>query len=369
MTNRLRLVAGVSVALVVFFVATTLSRSGSSDRPVWAVLPESLLSARAYGATACLSDGLVVSGGALPASGSNGLVRERLVQGTAVYSDGVWEDLSDPPLSPRMMAGAAAAESGLVLVWGGHDGTVASSNVDDFSYFADGAILDLDSGLWRVLPPAPLNPRANPRVESVGTSFLVSGGDAVPGADINRDEQAALYDVETDSWTLLPVPPPGSILVDSGGLIAFGLEATFRYDGVTDTWIQEQTYPSEVSTPEYVSANGGRVAGGAGSQVWLLDSDFTALPPAPVTSLDYLGWIGSNIVVWDYDDRAAAVYSAASRQWMRSDAPDEIETRVGSSVCATDAALLVWAGWIKRGPRRLGSDSGAVLEVRTRTVE
>jgi hypothetical protein len=227
LTKRLRSVVLVSAAVAVVLVATALSRSVPSDRPVWTVLPESLLSARAYGATACLTDGMVVSGGALPAGGSNGPVRERLVQGTAVYSDGGWEDLSDPPLSPRMMAGAAAAESCLVLVWGGHDGTVASPNVNDFTYFADGALLDLGTGSWRVLPPTPLNPRANPRVVSVGTSFLVSGGDAAPGDDINRDEQAALYNVETDSWTLLRAPPPGSILVDSGGLVAFGLEATF----------------------------------------------------------------------------------------------------------------------------------------------
>jgi len=114
---------------------------------------------------------------------------------------------------------------------------------------------------------------------------------------------------------------------------------------------------------------GGRIAGGAGAQVWVFDDGFTVLPPAPVTSPDYLGWIGSDIVVWDSGERAAAVYSAASQQWTRSDAPDKIETRVGSTICNTDAALLVWAGWIKRGARRVGSDSGAILDVRALAAE
>ncbi len=63
-----------------------------------------------------------------------------------------------------------------------------------------------------------------------------------------------------DSWTLFPVPPPASLPVDSGGLVAFRLGATFRYGAVTDSWIQDQTYPAGVTTPEYVSADVSQVA-------------------------------------------------------------------------------------------------------------
>lgn len=134
---------------------------------------------------------------------------------------------------------------------------------------------------------------------------------------------------------------------------------------MADSWIQDQTYPAGVTTQEYVSADGECIAGGAGAQVWVLEDGFTVLPPAPVTFPGYLGWIRLDIVVWGSDERAAAAYSAVFKQWMRSDAPDDIGTRVGSTVCATDAVLLLWAGWIKRGARRASPDSGAILDVRT----
>lgn len=100
----------------------------------------------------------------------------------------------------------------------------------------------------------PLNARANPRVLSVGTSFLASGEETAPGSmstATNRQRSTT----SRDSWTLFPVPPPASLPVDSGGLVAFRLGATFRYGAVTDSWIHDQTYPAGVTTPEYVSAD------------------------------------------------------------------------------------------------------------------
>lgn len=316
------------------------------------------MSARAYTATACLDDGMVVWGGALPGGGAT----NEVLEGSAMYGDGVWRQVKDPPLAARMRAGADGNSSGVVMMWGGHDGTVASENPNDFVYFADGALYDPTVAVWRLLPPGPLEPRADPQVIAVGaTSFLVSGGEAAPGPDVDHGEQAAMYDTEVNVWTPLAPPPPESVIVDADGPVAFAGNGVYRFEVTADVWILEMEYPSGVVRPDHVAASDGRIVGAAGSDVWILDSDFLALPEAPVDHADAVGWFGTDVVVWGYDARASAVYDTANGSWHRSDAPSIVETREGSSVCIADTGLIVWGGWIDRTPRRLATNTGVAM--------
>jgi hypothetical protein len=263
-----------------------------------------------------------------------------------------------------MGAGAGGNASGLVMVWGGHDGTVRGNvGSDDFKYFDDGAVFDPSADTWRVLPAAPLAPRADSQVISVGdSSFLVVNGVAAPGSDVDRSDQAATYDVGTNTWTLLAPPPPDSLVVDAGGLIAFGNDGLHRYDAAADVWVFDKAYPAGVPKPAHVAANSGRVVGNTGSDVWILAGSFLVLPAAPVSVVDVIGWIGTDVVAWGYDARAAAVYDVANRSWRQSAAPATVETRRGSSVCMTETELIVWGGWIERQPIGLiATNSGALM--------
>lgn len=351
-----RVRAGLANIAVAAIAVTLAGCSGGSG---WQAIPGAPLSARGFGATACVDDGMVVWSGARPGKSS----KEDVVTGAASYIGGSWRDLPDAPLSPRMAAGAGALESLFFFVWGGHDGTIASQDPDDFTYYADGAILNLNSTTWETLPPSPLSPRANPRVLPTGRSFLVYGGEPPPGPDSDRLQAAARYDIDSGTWESVAAPPLGSFVVDSDGLVAFSSEGVHRYDTSTDRWVLDAAYPDDIHAPENISADGQRVAGGSGSDVWIFDSEFLVLPEAPVGSLDYIGWVGGDVVIWDYEDRAAAIYDNASHEWRRHDAPASIETRVGSSICATESSLLVWAGWIRRDTFFLATDSGTALEI------
>jgi len=340
-------------------VALTVAISSCSSSGEWRVLPDSPLSARAYAATACLDDGMALWGGALPRSGA----ANEVLDGSAFFDGDTWHELPDPPLALRMRAGAGGNASGLAMVWGGNDGTVRGDvGSDDFTYFADGAMFDPSTGTWRLLPSAPLAPRADPQVVAIGvSSFLVVGGDAAPGADVDRSEQAAIYDAATNTWTRLAPPPPESVVVDADGLVALANDGVYRYNATADAWLLDLVYPAGVARPTQVAANAGRVVGVSGSDVWILDGSLLVLKSAPVAAVDVVGWIGTDVVVWGYDARAAAVYDTANGSWRRSDAPSIVETRRGSSVCVTDTGLVVWGGWIQRNPGQLAANTGVVM--------
>jgi len=297
-------------------------------------------------------------GGALPGGGAT----HEVLEGSAVYEGDAWSEMEDPPLAARMRAGADGSSGGLVMVWGGHDGTVASEDPNDFLYFADGALYDPATSAWRLLPPGPLEPRADPQIVAVGaSSFVIAGGDAAPGSDVDRSEQAAIYDTESNAWTSLAPPPAESVIVDADGLVALAGGGVYRYETVTDAWILEIEYPAGVARPDHIAADNARIVGAFGSTVWLLDGGFVALPPAPIEQVDVVGWIGSDIVAWGYEESAAAIYETATDEWRLSGAPSMIGTREGSSVCVTDTELVVWGGWIHRDPRLQASNDGAAM--------
>lgn len=348
--------AAIAVLAIIVFLA-----SCSSDGE-WHVLPDSPLSARAYAATGCVDDGMIVWGGALPGGGAT----NEVLEGSAVYESDTWREVKDPPLAARMRAGTDGNPSGAVMVWGGHGGTVASEDPNDFVYFADGALYDAATSAWRLLPPGPLEPRADPQVVAVGTStFVVAGGDAAPGPDVDRNEQAAIYDAEANAWTRLAPPPPESVIVDADGLVAFSRDGMYRFEITADVWILEMEYPAGVARPDHVAASEGRIVGATGSSVWILDGDFVALPSALVEQVDVVGWIGPDIVAWGYEERAAAIYEPATGQWQLSDAPSTIGTRLGSSVCVTDTEMILWGGWIHRDPHLQATDDGAAFSPAT----
>jgi hypothetical protein len=100
-----------------------------------------------------------------------------------------WQALPAAPIEPRNRYAIAVAD-GRLLVWGGSQ--YISDNED--RPMVDGAILDVATGVWTVLPEAPLDAAWSPVAVAIDNGeFVVVGG-----------ARAALYSQATGEWTGLP---------------------------------------------------------------------------------------------------------------------------------------------------------------------
>ena len=131
---------------------------------------------------------------------------------TVLHSDGAaynpstnrWRVLPPAPLSARNGQTTVWTGSEMV-VWGGHD------QLEPLHVTSDGAAYDPADNKWKVLPPAPLSPRA--RALGVWTSkgVLILGG--FPGVTTGFDNvvvDGALYNPATNRWHHIAAPsaPP-----------------------------------------------------------------------------------------------------------------------------------------------------------------
>jgi N-acetylneuraminic acid mutarotase len=131
-------------------------------------------------------------GGVVPQSGDGSL-------------RGVWSQLPRSPLSDR--DGANVAWTGRYLfVWGGSvwQGTHGPKRE---VLRGDGAVWDLPTGRWRVLPPSPLSARAASAVVWTGRQVIVWGGydRAEPRRHVSAE--GAAWNPTTNTWTKLPPAP------------------------------------------------------------------------------------------------------------------------------------------------------------------
>ena len=128
---------------------------------------------------------------------------------------------------PPAPDGRAAADFALVwtgqelLVWGGTDlqGRVT----------AGGMAYDPAALSWRVLPDAPLTPRADPGAawSPAHGGMVVAGGDTGGGSATRLVGDAALYEPGRDAWTALPAlglsaRSGPAVLPQPDGVIVFG---------------------------------------------------------------------------------------------------------------------------------------------------
>lgn len=158
---------------------------------------------------------------------------------------------------------------------------------------------------------------------------------------------------------MIASPPEGSLVIASDPLVAFGEDGTYYYDESIDIWVAVAPYPDGIEVPEVVASNANRVAGGSGLDVWIYDEGFEVLPNAPVEHVDFVGWLGEDVVVWSSVDGSVAIYSEDSGNWSEHNAPMFRLPRLGASVCTANAHLHVWGGWTDREFGRVASDIGA----------
>ncbi len=195
----------------------------------WSTLPRAPIASRDGASILWTGSDLLVWGGA------SGADDDQLHSDGAAYdpATGLWHLLPAAPLSPRV--GQAAVWTGKeMIVWGGYDYESAyNSRVS-----GDGAAYDPATGKWQVLPQAPLSARGDALAVWTGAELVLLGGQS--GAT-NTSSQSygngAAYDPATGKWQKIPAPdaPEGHPLVWRAALEAAGELLAWSEWGSTNT--------------------------------------------------------------------------------------------------------------------------------------
>ena len=181
-------------------------------------------------------------------------------QGSPFANDGAayvpqsrtWLAMSDAPLAPRSQH-VAIWSGQQMIVWGGllDPATSGGNGAAD-----DGAALDPTTGIWTMLPPAPITGRVSPAVAWTGTEMVIWGGDTSPGLEGQDVRDGAAFDPARRVWRKLAAAPlpQGSLdwalwtgrelLVTTYPEAPGAAVVTSAYEPSSDTW----TTPAATST-------------------------------------------------------------------------------------------------------------------------
>jgi hypothetical protein len=288
----------------------------------WETIPAAPLLARAGSGLAAANGKLVVWGGAGHNDGAAYDPERRS-----------WQQLPKAPLRSRINHVLRSVGADL-LIWGGDDGSPAPLGPRPY---LDGARLDLEHGTWSPLPAFPLRRRAFPSRIWCGNRLVVWGGveqvdDGAPGRSSRRPAtpppdapppaecgDAALYDVATNDWMVLPPPPssptPSRAIATREGVLLLGL------DGSVVEW-------------EPLS---GRMSVG---------------PRIPVTSAALaepgvvVSFVSDRVLVLVPDAEVLRIWSCARDSW-RDEGVIEAPSRSGATIAVTKDHLVVWGGFAR----------------------
>ncbi|MGH8992138.1 MAG: Kelch repeat-containing protein [Acidimicrobiia bacterium] len=222
-----------------------------------------------------------------------------------------WRRIPESPLSRRSESAVAYA-AGRLLVWGGRDGRAPND-----PGLADGAVYDVKTNRWTLLPEAPLPGRIRPAVAAVGDQVLIWSGIRIESGGDRRTD-AALYNPTTHDWTrIADAPRPAGCFEErcpgtTTGSLALFVNARLSYDASTGTWndmpdcAAAREFSSGQST---VAAADGLIAWGGkspygdrlpGASYHLRDKRWSELPePAFAPRLHHAAiWTGDRMIVW-----------------------------------------------------------------------
>jgi len=108
-----------------------------------------------------------------------------------------WSESSVMPIEPsESLAGVWTGDE--MIVWGGY-ATYGTGHPN-----SDGAMYDPNTDTWTVLPASPLEPRCDHSGTWTGQEFIIFGGMLTCGSpQVLADGNAASYDPTTEVWELL----------------------------------------------------------------------------------------------------------------------------------------------------------------------
>lgn len=114
---------------------------------------------------------------------------------------GTWEQVTDPPFSPRTDPFTGTTSDGRVVVWGGSPG-VEGVGTEGGGTLTDGGIYDVDAGTWKAIAPAPVP-------SGVSFHWTQLNGDRlmVLGSTNGVELLGAVYDLGSGEWTEIDSPP------------------------------------------------------------------------------------------------------------------------------------------------------------------
>lgn len=236
---------------------------------------------RSVGATVWTGDRLIVWGGHVYTGFSdeqpqkNGFLFDARSRG--------WSPIARGPLGPRILPAAVWTGSEM-LIWGGTD-------EEGETFLSDGAAYEPESDSWRILPPAPIGPRA-PLFVWTGRELLV-WGTAVRVAE--RPVDGAAFDPATYSWRKIA-------------------EAPIELTDATAVWTGKEMIVFGAAlhggnVPETKTAIG--AAYDPASDAWRRLPKSNLSPQASTAA-----WTGRELVAWDYL-HATAAYDPADDEWRR----------------------------------------------------
>jgi len=227
-----------------------------------ATIAESPLRWRAFAMVGWTGEEVIVTGG------SNG---PGIDAAGAAYdpSTDSWRQISDPPgFVPGLSENQAIGPG----VW---TGTELISWQSSLAY-------NPSTDTWRDITPSPLAPRMDEAVTATNGDLLVWGGcdRVVPNCDDALEApltDGALYDPETDSWTVLPASPLG------GGAGALAVDTTWN-----DSVIIVVPHSTAPGAPTVAAID-------PTSLEW---TDLPSLPDEAAKRASALVWTGTHVISW-----------------------------------------------------------------------
>lgn len=267
-----------------------------------------------------------------------------------------WTRLSPPPFT---RARAVSVWTGAELVyWGGDTDFGGTSH-------ADGAAYNPATDEWRRLPPGPLSTRSSAGAVWTGTEVLIWGGGTTEGA---KGDGAALNPL-TASWRMLPDAPlgprdPVAAVWTGREMIVWGDASRHAaavdgaaYDPAADRWRELPSAPlalnaaTAVWTGKEMAVYGALLDGNNHSETEHAQgiaydpeaNEWRVLPPFPLSpQASTAVWAGDELIVWDYELRAAAYDPAADRWRPLPNLPLRFYECYPQGAEAGEALVLAW---------------------------
>jgi hypothetical protein len=193
-----------------------------------------------------------------------------------------WRRLPAAPLTGRSSA-AAVWTGEEVLIWGGWTGS------GDGTPLGDGAAFNHESGVWRVLPPAPLRPRRPAAAVWTGREVLLWGN----ASRFQEARDGAAYDPAADRWRSLP---PAPLALNEASAVWTGKEMV-----VVGALLDGNNH----SKTRYARG----IAYDPEADRWRELPDFPLSPQA-----SSVAWTGKEVLAWDYELSAGA-YDPGRDAW------------------------------------------------------
>lgn len=150
-----------------------------------------------------------------------------------------WTQSAPSPLGARL--GVSLVWTGReAIVWGGVPEPPQAGDGGELAR-ADGAALDVGSGTWRLLPPAPLAARYAHVAVWTGREMIVWGGVVNPSGRVTggaSPNDGAAYDPASGTWRRIapsPLPPPSPTSLGAGQAAVWTGREMLVWGRVADT--------------------------------------------------------------------------------------------------------------------------------------